>query len=81
MSITDSFLVITLSNKVQFSHPGTVLETRGQELSFGTKNYGILGFTDRDITLKVLTKVIYPPLYLLNLIGYLHIADCMLSEI
>ena len=50
VSIAVGFPVITLSNEVQFSHSGTVLETRGQDLSFGTKNYGIFGFTDRDIS-------------------------------
>ena len=44
------FPVITLSIEFQISHPGTVLETREQELSFGTKIYGILGLTDGDIS-------------------------------
>ncbi len=43
------FTVITLS-KEQISHTGTVMETREQELSFGTNIYGILGFTDGDIS-------------------------------
>ena len=50
VKIAVGFSVITLSIEVHFSHPGTVLETRGQELSFGTKNYGILGFIDGDIS-------------------------------
>ena len=63
MSIAVGFPVITLSFEVQFSHPGIVLKTRGQELSFGTKNYGILGFLLIEISvLKVLTEVICPPL-------------------
>ena len=32
------------------SHPGIVLETREQELSFGTKICGILGLNDGDIS-------------------------------
>ena len=41
---------VKLELQKKFTHPGTVLETREQELSFGTKNYGILGFTDGDIS-------------------------------
>ena len=45
-----SFSVITLSIEFQISHPGIVLKTREQELSFGTKIYGILGLADGDIS-------------------------------
>ena len=44
------FPVITLSIEFKISHPGTVLETREQELSFGAKLYGFLGLTDGDIS-------------------------------
>ena len=50
IQVAVSFPVITLSIEFQISHPGIVLETRDQELSFSTKIYGILGFTDWDIS-------------------------------
>ena len=62
MSIAVGFPVITLSFEVQFSHPGIVLKTRGQELSFGTKNYGILGFLLIEISvLKVFDRSYMSP--------------------
>ena len=45
-----SFPVITLSIEFQISHPGIVLDTREQDLSFGTKIYGIVGLTDGVIS-------------------------------
>ena len=36
------------------SHPGTVLETREQELSFGTKINEIVGLTDKVMSLRSL---------------------------
>ena len=37
-----SFTSISQAIEVQISYPGTLFETRDQELSFGTKIYGIL---------------------------------------
>ena len=48
----------------QISHPGIVLETRKQELSFGTKIYGILGLSDGNISsqsVEVTQNVDYGP--------------------
>ena len=50
IEVAVSFPVITLSIEFQISHPGIVLETRDQELSFGTKIYGILFIIDEDIS-------------------------------
>ncbi len=38
------------SKKSEHYHLGSVLQTREQELPFGTKNNGILDFTDGDIS-------------------------------
>jgi len=51
-----SFPCISRAIKVQISYPGTPLETREQELSFGTKIYGILFNTIEDISSKKTKK-------------------------
>ena len=45
-----SFPCISQANEVQISYPGTLLETRDQGLSFGTKIYGVLFIIDEDIS-------------------------------
>ena len=45
-----SFPCLSWAIYVQISYPGTFLETRDQDLSFGTKIYGILFIIDGDIS-------------------------------
>ena len=42
IQVAVSFSCISQAIKVQMFYPGTPLETRDQELSFGTKIHGIL---------------------------------------
>ena len=45
-----SFLCISQAIQVRISYQGTLLETRDQKLSFGTKIYGISFIIDGDIS-------------------------------
>ena len=45
-----SFTCISWAIEVQITYPGTLLETRDQGLSFGTKIYGILFIIGEDIS-------------------------------
>ena len=63
-----SFPCIYWAIKVQIYYPGTLLETRDQDLSFGTKTYGNLFIIDKDISSRKKTRglVMQPVVLVLN---------------
>ena len=56
IQVAVSFRCISWAIKVQIFYPGTLLKTRDQELSFGTKIYGNLFIIDEDISSRKKTR-------------------------